>query len=340
MTSLLSQNLSIPSDTADISLHLLHKRRADIETFDPQRTILLMHGATLPAESLFDVPVGEGAFMDILANEGFDVYALNVRGFGRSTRPAGMDGAPEDAPPQVRTETAVRDLATAVDYILATLVMPRLCLIGMSWGGTVVGAYTAVHNDKVEKLTLIAPQWINNGFSRLDPGGSIQAYRLFNVQAFRQRWLEGAPEQKRKWVLPEGWFEKWASVILASDPNESNGLIRAPAGVIQDVREYWSAGRSFYEPEKITVPVLLLHAEWDLDVTIPQMANLFPRFHNAPYRRWVEIGAGTHMVVMERNRWQVIEEILLFLRTKNCSQTQCDPQELQPPKPRIVGHQA
>lgn len=314
MTNLLMENLFIPSDTADISLHLRHKRRADIKTFDPQRTILLMHGATLPAESLFDVPVGEGAFMDVLSREGFDVYALNVRGFGGSTRPDGMGGAPEAALPQVRTETAVRDLSTAVDYLLATLAIPRLCLIGMSWGGTVTGAYTAAHNDKVEKLTLIAPQWINDGVSRLDPGGPVPAYRRFNVQAFRQRWLEGAPEQKREEILPAGWFEQWAAVILASDPAEQDGVIRAPAGVIQDVRDYWSAGKAFYSPEKITVPVLLLHAEWDLDVTTQQMGNLFPRFLNAPYRRWTEIGEGTHMVVMERNRWQVLEEILLFLR--------------------------
>ena len=100
MTNLLTENLHIPSDTAGIALHLRHKRRTDIQTFGPQRTILLMHGATLPSESLFDVPVGDGSFMDILAQDGFDVYALNVRGFGGSTRPGGMEGAPEDAPPQ------------------------------------------------------------------------------------------------------------------------------------------------------------------------------------------------------------------------------------------------
>ncbi|MFS3137748.1 alpha/beta hydrolase [Gluconacetobacter sacchari] len=315
MSDLHTEDLNIPSDTAGIALHLRHKRRTDIQTFGPQRTILLMHGATLPSESLFDVPVGDGSFMDSLAQDGFDVYALNVRGFGGSTRPGGMEGAPEDAPPQVRTETAVRDLGTAVDYILTKHTLPRLCLIGMSWGGTVTGSYTAAHNDKVEKLTLIAPQWINDGVSRLDPGGPVHAYRRFDVQAFRHRWLEGVPEHKRDWLLPAGWFEQWAAVILASDPSAQDGIIRAPAGVIQDVREYWSAGKALYEPENITVPVLLLHAEWDLDVTLNQMANLFPRFRNAPYRRWTEIGEGTHMVVMEQNRWQVLKNIKAFLAT-------------------------
>lgn len=315
MTNIHTENLHIPSDTTGISLHLRHKRRTDIPSFGPERTILLMHGATLPAESLFDVPVGDGTFMDSLAQDGFDVYALNVRGFGGSTRPPGMEGAPEDAPPQVRTEIAVRDLETAVNYILTQHGLPRLCLIGMSWGGTVTGAYTAANNDKVEKLTLIAPQWINKGVALLDPGGPVHAYRRFDVAAFHKNWLDGVPEDKRSEILPAGWFEQWGTVMLASDPAEQNGIIRAPAGVIQDIREYWSAGKSFYEPEHITVPVLLLHAEWDRSVTTAQMVNLFPRFKNAPYRRWVEIGEGTHMVVMEKNRWQVLESIRRFLQT-------------------------
>ena len=82
------------------------------------------------------------------------------------------------------------------------------------------------------------------------------------------------------------------------------------------MRDYWSVGRPFYEPEAITAPVLLLHGEWDLDVPLPRMAALFQRLTGARYRRWVEIGEATHMVVMERNRWQILREILLFLQTE------------------------
>jgi len=34
----------------------------------------------------------------------------------------------------------------------------------------------------------------------------------------------------------------------------------------------------------------------------------------APFRRWIEIGEGTHMIVLEKNRWQVINAIVEFLR--------------------------
>lgn len=316
MSDLTTENRAIPSDTPGISLHLRRKRRADIAAFGPERTLLLMHGATLPAESLYDVPVGEGAFMDVLAEAGFDVWALNARGFGGSTRPPGMEGAPDAAPPQVSTADAVRDLGSAVAHILSAQGLSQITLIGMSWGGTVTGAYSAAHPNHVAKLVLIAPQWLSDGPPRIDPGGPVPAYRRFDVHAFRNRWLESVPPERQEEILPSAWFSAWAAVILASDPAAKDGIIRAPAGVIQDVRDYWSVGRPFYEPEAITAPVLLLHGEWDLDVPLPRMAALFQRLTGARYRRWVEIGEATHMVVMERNRWQILREIVLFLQTE------------------------
>lgn len=313
MSPLITENTLIPSRTPGISLHLRRKRRRDAAAFGPDRTLLLMHGATLRAESLYDVPVGQGAFMDVLAEAGHDVWALNVRGFGASTRPAGMLGAADAAPPQVSTAEAVEDLGAAVDHILQAQGLDRLTLIGMSWGGTVTGAYTAAHGGQIARLVLIAPQWLSEGRPRIDPGGTIPAYRNFDVQAFRARWLEGVPAEAQQEILPDDWFARWAEVMLGSDPHAQNGIVRAPAGVIQDVRSFWAAGRPFYEPGRITAPVLLLHAEWDLDVPLRAMAALFQRLTAARYRRWVEIGEGTHMVVMERNRWQVLHAILGFL---------------------------
>jgi hypothetical protein len=41
--------------------------------------------------------------------------------------------------------------------------------------------------------------------------------------------------------------------------------------------------------------------------------RLFGRLTAAPYRRWTEIGDGTHMVVLEKNRWQVLNAVTAFL---------------------------
>ena len=71
---------------------------------------------------------------------------------------------------------------------------------------------------------------------------------------------------------------------------------------MQDSDEFWSAGKAYYDPARITVPTLLVHAEWDRD-TPPYMAQtLFPLLVNAPGKRYVQLPEGTHTIMMEKNR--------------------------------------
>ena len=55
------------------------------------RVVLFVHGAGTPAEVAFDVPIGDYSWMAFLANNGFDAFAMDATGYGRSTRPAPMD---------------------------------------------------------------------------------------------------------------------------------------------------------------------------------------------------------------------------------------------------------
>jgi pimeloyl-ACP methyl ester carboxylesterase len=135
-----TEDVFISSDTAGIDLHLRHKRLAHVEKFPGERTLLLMHGATFSSGSLFDAPVGGASFMDQLAVAGFDVYAVDVRGYGASTCPPEMEGAVDPSTQPVRIETAIRDLGKAVDHILEHRRLDQLNLVAMSWGGSIAGA--------------------------------------------------------------------------------------------------------------------------------------------------------------------------------------------------------
>ena len=67
-------------------------------------------------------------------------------------------------------------------------------------------------------------------------------------------------------------------------------VLRAPNGIVQDSADYWAAGKAYYDPAKITVPTLLVLAEWDRD-TPPYMAQtLFPLLINSPGKRLVHAG--------------------------------------------------
>jgi pimeloyl-ACP methyl ester carboxylesterase len=124
------------------------------------------------------------------------------------------------------------------------------------------------------------------------------------------------PENKKADLIPAGWFEAWADATWATDPKaaaSSPPVLRAPNGVVQDGAEFHGAGKPYYDPAKITVPTLLVVAEWDRD-TPPYMAQtLFPLMVNAPGKRLVQLGEGTHTIIMEKNRMKLFEAVQSFL---------------------------
>lgn len=136
------------------------------------------------------------------------------------------------------------------------------------------------------------------------------------VDATRERWLKGVPDDKKADLIPAGWFDQWADATFATDPvgsQQSPKKLRAPNGVIADGKEYWASGKPYYDPAGITVPTFLVHAEWDQDLPTYMSLAYFERLTGTPYKRFVQIGEGTHTVIMEKNRMQLFREVQLFL---------------------------
>jgi pimeloyl-ACP methyl ester carboxylesterase len=311
-----SRSFTIPSVDEGIALYMRNKHLTNVASFGPDRTLLFVHGATYPAETAFDLPIEGVSMMDLFAKAGFDVYLVDVRGYGGSTRPAAMNEPPANNPPLVSTADAIRDFGAAVDYIRTSRGLDKIDVMGWSWGTSIAGGYTAEHNDKVNRLVLYAPLWLfKEGARVLAAGATLGAYRLVSQASAKDRWLKDVPDDKKATLIPPGVFEAWADATWATDPEaaKSNQMLRAPNGVIQDVNAYWLAGKPFYDPGKITVPTLLIHAEWDADLPSYQAQGYFAKLVNAPYKRFVELGEGTHTVMLEKNRMQFFHEIRGFL---------------------------
>lgn len=131
---LFDEKVFIPTDSHGTQLQIRHRRLAQQTTFDASRTIIMMHGATYSSGSLFDIPLEGQSFMDYLALAGFDVWAMDARGYGGSSRPAAMNQPAGENPPAVGAKEASTDLATAIDYLLQHLALEQINLLGMSWG--------------------------------------------------------------------------------------------------------------------------------------------------------------------------------------------------------------
>ncbi len=303
---LVMEEFMVPAVDPGIQLYVRNKRPQGVTSFSGDKILLYVHGATYPSETAFDLPLNGMSWMDYIARHGY----------GRSTRPPEMDQPPEQNEPIVRTATAVKDVGAAVDFILKRRGVSKINLLGWSWGTSIMGWYTAENNDKVNKLVLYAPQWIRTTASLVQAGTKVGAYRTVSRNAAKGRWLTGVPEDKKASLIPPGWFEAWADATFATDPvgsMQTPPVLRAPNGVVKDGLEYWSAGKPLYDPAGIRVPTFLAHAEWDADLPSYMLYAYFARLTNTPYKRYVEIGEGTHTVIMEKNRMQLFQAVQQFL---------------------------
>ncbi len=306
------QDLTIASHVPGVELFLRNKR-LKVRTAG-RGSVLLVHGATFSSVSLFDVDVGTGSFMDMLAQKGFDVWALDIRGYGGSSRLPVMSQAPSTSEPLVPAIEAVDDVSAAMAHIRKIRAVDRVALMGMSWGGSIAGIFASRHPETLSHLVLIAPLWLSAHPLRIDSSAPIMTHRLVDVNAYEAGWLSPVPEDRRESVLPAGWFERWSEMTEATDADAPAGKVRAPSGAVADVRRYWTAGKPLYDPASITAPVLMVRGEWDIDVTREMAGDLFDRLTQAQAKTWIEIAEATHMILMERPREVVTDAIATFLK--------------------------
>jgi pimeloyl-ACP methyl ester carboxylesterase len=316
-TQLVSEDIMVKSPDPGIEIFVRNKRPADMNAFRPERTVVFVHGATYPAHTAFDLKLGGLSWMEYIASHGYDVYLLDLRGYGKSTRPKELSDDPKANPPIVRGDTAVKDIGTVVDFVLARRNIARVNLIGWSWGTTLMATYTTQNAAKVERLVLYAPAWIRTTPSLVQAGpGPIPAYRMVRRDQALGRWMTGVAENKKANLIPAGWFDAWADATWATDPVGAKmdpPMLRAPNGVVQDGVEFFSAGKPYYDPAKITVPTLLINAEWDQDTPSYMAQTLFPLLINSPGKRYVQLAEGTHSIIMEKNRLELFKAVQAFL---------------------------
>ena len=80
-----------PVRTADLRARARAGGHGAARRVGADRVVLFVHGAGTPAEVAFDVPQPDYSWMAYLARAGFDMFAMDTTGYGRSTRPAAMN---------------------------------------------------------------------------------------------------------------------------------------------------------------------------------------------------------------------------------------------------------
>jgi pimeloyl-ACP methyl ester carboxylesterase len=314
VTDLVTENHLVEGSAGGFRLLARNKRVRD----GPDAgTVLFVHGATYPATVTFDYEIDGSSWMDSMAAAGFDIWAVDLLGYGGSDRPPEMSLPADENPPFNDTARAVADVSCVLDFILARRNLTSLSLIGYSWGTSICGSIAGRSPDKVARLVLYGANWLRDKPAAINVAGEIGAYRLVDAGAIRERWLHGRSSEEVAAIVPPGRIEAWAAAAIASDPQSADAdppRLRAPCGVVKDVRDSLMQGRPLYDPGRIRAPTLIVVGDWDVETTPDQGRAVFERLTAAADRRLVVIGRGTHALLLENRRHILHQTVEGFLR--------------------------
>ena len=286
------------------------------------RVVLFVHGAGTPAEVAFDVPHQDYSWMAYLAKAGYDVFAMDTTGYGRSTRPAAMNDpcnlakdrqlpfakAPCE-PSHPRQLTTIQsdwdDIGAVVDYVRALRRVDKVSLIGWSLGGPRAGGYAGQHPEKVQKLVLLAPAYNRNASA--GPPAQMPASAAFNTQSrddFNANWDRqvGCPDQYERATSDSVWAE-----MMASDPVGATwgpGVRRAPQTAVWG----WTPALA----GKTMIPTLLIAAIHDRQVPPQRVQELFADL-GSKEKVLLDLGCSSHNAMWERNHLLMFKASLDWL---------------------------
>jgi pimeloyl-ACP methyl ester carboxylesterase len=293
------------------SLSLFMRRLAPDKTH--ARPVLYVHGATFPSALSVAHRFSEGSWRDALVQAGFDVWALDFLGFGGSDRYPEMEGPADASGPLLLAADAVRQLELAVRFIVERTGSERVSLIAHSWGTAVACLLAGDCPELIDRLVLFGPisQREKPRYSSRPDG---PAWRVITAQAQWDRFVEDVPADAEP-VLCRAEFDDWAKRYLDSDAESRRrepAAVKVPTGPFVEILRSWHEELP-YDPGLVISPLCLIRGAWDGLATDADAHWLFNALSNAPEKRDIKIGKGTHLLHLEANRSALWRESITFL---------------------------
>jgi len=289
------------------------------------RVVLFVHGAGTPAEVSFDTP--GASWMAYLGAAGYDVFSMDMTGYGRSTRPYPMNDpcnlsesdqealvpdllaapcAPSYGFAATTIESDWHDLDAVVEYIRELRHVQSVHLVAWSLGGPRAGGYAAQHPEKVVSLTLLSPAYARGRSAAPpaqvpSPGATMTKQSRADFDALWNRQL-GCSDQYEAKIRESVWTE-----MLASDPvgaTWGSGVRRAPRVTT------WGWTREVVAEQR--TPTLLFAPETDGQVPPERVVELYEDL-GSERKILAHVACSSHNAMWETNRDKLFAASLEWL---------------------------
>jgi len=129
--------------SSGVTIYTAEKKLEDSATSD---AILLIHGLG-GGYAYWDLDFKDYSMMELLARDGFDVFAVDQRGFGRSTKPDALE---------VTIEACTEDLKSIIDFIKSLRHLEKVHIVGHSFGAELAVCLAGKYGDHVGKVVPVA----------------------------------------------------------------------------------------------------------------------------------------------------------------------------------------
>lgn len=284
------------------------------ESSNPRPVVLMVHGGVSPSTLAFDVEYESYSWMAYLARAGFDVFAMDMTGYGKSAHPR-MDDPCNVGPALQKTlipktlkeackpshpfqlvnrQSEHDELDRVIEYIRKLRGVEKVNLLGWSGGGYRTGTYTSERPEKVERLVIFASSNYSRKNSSAPPAALPAPGFPITIQsrdlAEKQRWFPFAkcPDQ-----IEPGMPDRIWALSRQHDPEGMTwgpGVMRAPT------RTYW--GWNAMEAQRIKIPTLVMLGEFD--GLNPSNKELYEDL-GTDNKVFISIACGSHFLVWEKN---------------------------------------
>lgn len=274
------------------------------------RVVLFVHGATVPSVPDFDLDYKTYNWMAYLARAGFNVYAMDLTGYGGSPRP--MMDDPCNVNPKHQAIITPRPLKSAcaanyphqlntiaddwkeidavVDHLRKVNRVGRIHIIGWSAGGPRVGGYVARHPEKIERVVLYAPSPTIAGPVPDRPAAGFPVNLQTREDLERNRWDPDVrcPGQVEPGVRDAVWkaIMQWDRVGAAWGPDD--GVMRGRVAT----RFGWTRELA----EKVKSPTLVIVGEFD---RLKERHTVFEQISSQD-KVFLDVACASHFMVWEK----------------------------------------
>jgi pimeloyl-ACP methyl ester carboxylesterase len=253
-------------------------------------SVLLLHGFP-------DSSRGFRELCEALAERGFRAIAPDLRGYGLSDKPEGVE--------QYRSSALLEDISALVRWTGEE----RVTVLGHDWGGTLAYLFATVHPEQVSRLVVLNaahPESYARALTR-----SFQLLRSWYVLFFQ---LRGIAE----WLVTRRWIFRWLlRKLVARKERLSEAEVEAGRrellrpGVVRAALSYYRA--AFRYPIKcpgtIAAPTLVLWGDRDPALDPSLLEDLPARVPQLTMHQVEGAGHFVHWDDPER----VVSELVGFL---------------------------